>query len=254
MTSSDLPPGDPAAPKPERTADRLFARPQPHLVDFQFNQAVVDVFPDMIRRSVPGYETVLPIGGMIAAQALPAGGRLYDLGCSQGASTAAVLARLDDRACTIVGVDSSAPMLESARSLIGDGRVQFLQAELETLSFEPADVVLLNYVLQFLAPDDRLDLLQRIRAALRPDGLLLLTEKIHLDDVDRDATFDALHLDFKRANGYSELEVAGKRNALERVMRIDTEAAHRERLHAAGFTTTDLWFRCLNWASFIVRP
>jgi tRNA (cmo5U34)-methyltransferase len=249
-----LPPDDRAAPKPQGSADQLFARPQPHLVDFQFNQAVVDVFPDMIRRSVPGYETVLPISGMIAAAALPAGGRLYDLGCSQGASTAAVLARLDDRECTIVGVDSSAPMLESARSLIADPRVQFKQAELESLPFERADVVLLNYVLQFLVPDDRLDLLKRIRAALRPDGLLLLTEKIHLDDAERDAAFDALHLDFKRANGYSELEVSGKRNALERVMRIDREAIHRERLRAAGFATTDLWFRCLNWASFIVRP
>ncbi|MEM1229700.1 MAG: carboxy-S-adenosyl-L-methionine synthase CmoA [Pseudomonadota bacterium] len=224
------------------------------MVDFAFSQAVVDVFPDMIRRSVPGYETVLPIGGMIAAQALPPGGRLYDLGCSQGASTAAVLARLDDRDCNIIGIDNSEPMLTSARALIVDPRVTFVEADLTDFRFESANVVLANYVLQFLEPAARLALLKRLRTALAPGGLMLLTEKIHLDDPALDATFDALHLDFKRANGYSELEVAGKRSALERVMRIDREADHRARLREAGFSHVELWFRCLNWASFIIRP
>ncbi len=249
------PPSDPT-PNDDHPpgTDTLFADRSAHLVDFAFSQAVVDVFPDMIRRSVPGYETVLPIGGMIAAQALPAGGRLYDLGCSQGASIAAVLARLDDRACEIIGIDNSAPMLASARELIDDARVSFVEADLTEFPFERANVVLANYVLQFLAPAQRLTLLQRLRAALTPDGLMLLTEKIHLDDPALDATFDAMHLDFKRANGYSELEVAGKRSALERVMRIDREADHRERLREAGFSHVELWFRCLNWASFIIRP
>ena len=39
--------------------DQIYARPRGHLVDFTFDDAVADVFPDMIRRSVPGYDSVV---------------------------------------------------------------------------------------------------------------------------------------------------------------------------------------------------
>ncbi|MFK7914662.1 MAG: carboxy-S-adenosyl-L-methionine synthase CmoA [Pseudomonadales bacterium] len=245
------PPKDPGG---NHKTDQLFTIEQPNLVDFTFNKEVVAVFPDMIRRSVPGYETVLPLSGLLAAEHLPAGGRLYDLGCSQGASTAAVLARIGSRDCQIIGVDNSEPMLSSAAALIKDPRVQWLQADVCELEFEPCNVVLLNYILQFLTPTDRLQLLRRLRSALGAQGCIILSEKVHLDDAETDPWFNELHLAFKRANGYSDLEIAGKRNALENVMIIDTESTHRQRLHEAGFSRIDKWFQCLNWASFIIRP
>lgn len=234
--------------------DQLFTTEQPNLVDFVFNKDVVAVFPDMIRRSVPGYETVLPLTGLLAAEHLPPGGRLYDLGCSQGASTAAVLARLGERDCELIGVDNSEPMLNSAGARIQDPRTQWLLADLQALSFQPCNVVLLNYILQFLTPSDRLSLLRRLRSALSDDGCLILSEKIHVDAADTDHWFNELHLAFKRANGYSDMEIAGKRNALENVMIIDSEATHRQRLQDAGFSRIEKWFQCLNWASFIIRP
>lgn len=237
-----------------RPKDQLFTTEQPNLVDFVFNKEVVAVFPDMIRRSVPGYETVLPLTGLLAADHLPPGGRLYDMGCSQGASTAAVLARLGARDCEIIGVDNSEPMLNSARARIQDPRTRWHLADLRELAIESCNVVLLNYILQFLAPSDRLGLLRRLRSALSDDGCIILSEKIHVDSADTDHWFNELHLTFKRANGYSDMEIAGKRNALENVMIIDSEATHRQRLHDAGFSRIEKWFQCLNWASFIIRP
>lgn len=240
--------------KPSEPRDRLFATEQPNLVDFVFNSEVVAVFPDMIRRSVPGYETVLPLAGLLAAEHLPVQGRLYDLGCSQGASTAAVLARIDNTPCEIVGVDTSEPMLQSAAERITDQRVRWQLADIRELPFEPCNVVLLNYVLQFLTPADRLQLLCKLRSVLADDGCIILSEKIHLDEPESDLWFNELHLSFKRANGYSDLEIAGKRSALENVMIIDSESIHRQRLNDAGFSRIDKWFQCLNWASFIIRP
>ncbi|MGI9324601.1 MAG: carboxy-S-adenosyl-L-methionine synthase CmoA [Pseudomonadales bacterium] len=246
-------PGDANAPQPAQR-DRLFSVDQPHLVDFAFSKEVVAVFPDMIRRSVPGYETVLPIAALLATQHLPAGGLLYDLGCSQGASTAAVLHLLGNQHSRIVAIDNAKDMLDSATSLITDPRVEFLCKNVEDVEFEPCNVVLLNYILQFLQPDQRLHLLMRLRSALAPDGCVILSEKIHLDDTDTDRWFNEVHLAFKRANGYSEMEVARKRSALENVMIIDSEAQHRQRLQEAGFSRINKWFQCLNWASFIIQP
>ncbi|MEM9744864.1 MAG: carboxy-S-adenosyl-L-methionine synthase CmoA [Pseudomonadota bacterium] len=231
--------------------DQLFQSPR-DLVDFRFDAEVVGVFPDMIRRSVPGYETVLPLAALIVSQALPKEGRVYDLGSSLGASSLALLNQLPtDHPVSIIGIDSSEAMVTQASSKVRDPRLRFLCADVRSVNYEPCQAVLSNYLLQFLPVEDRAALLARLYAALTPGGCLVLTEKIHLDDDGADRWADAVHLDFKRANGYSELEVAQKRAALERVMPIEAEAVHRARLEAQGFTEIRTWFRCLNWASFV---
>jgi len=231
--------------------------PTRQLVDFAFDDTVAAVFPDMIRRSVPGYETVVPLTGLLAARHAVENGepgrRIYDLGCSLGATTLAVLHQLGDHPVPVVAVDNAPAMIDRARSAISDPRVDFRLADIRALSFEPATVVLLNYVLQFVPPPDRLALLTRIRTALEPDGLLIVSGKIRFEDPVEQAFHEAAHLDFKRANGYRELEISGKRNALERVMIVDSEETHRQYFAAAGFGRVRKWYQCLNWASFLVE-
>lgn len=238
--------------------DQVYRTPREHLVDFAFDEDVASVFPDMIRRSVPGYETVVPITGLLAARELTrehAGARRgYDLGCSLGASALAILRQIGDLPCELIAVDSAPAMIERASAAIADPRLHFVCADIRSLTLQSCRTITLNYVLQFLPPDDRLDMLRRARAALGRDGLLLLSEKIRFDDPAIQHDYDAAHLDFKRANGYSELEISQKRSALENVMIIDTESVHLERLREAGFSRVRKWYQCLNWASFEARP
>jgi tRNA (cmo5U34)-methyltransferase len=60
-----------------------------------------------------------------------------------------------------------------------------------------------------------------------------------------------LHHAFKKANGYSELEIAQKRAALEKVLVTESLDVHRQRLHAAGFGQVQPWFQCLNFVSLL---
>ena len=145
-------------------------------------------------------------------------------------------------------------MLARAREAIEDQRVTWLEADITKLALEPSTAVMLNFVLQFVAPEVRLDLLERIRGCLEDGGILLLSEKIRDDDPADNLFHDAAHLDFKRANGYSALEISQKRAALEEVMIVDHESAHLERLKAAGFSRVTLWYRCLNWISLAAFP
>ncbi len=231
--------------------DQLFRSKRPQIVDFAFDEAVAEVFPDMIRRSVPGFETVVPITGLIAAESLAEGGLAFDLGCSQGATTLALLRALGSRPCRIVAVDAAAPMLERARAAIRDPRVSFRLADIRQTDVAGAGILLLNYVLQFIPPADRQALLDRCCQGLLPGGLLVLSEKVRFSSPARQAWSESLHIAYKKANGYSDLEVSQKREALERVMIVDTEAEHRQRLAAAGFGTVRTWFRCLNWCSIV---
>jgi tRNA (cmo5U34)-methyltransferase len=233
----------------ENFRDNVYREPRRQLVDFAFDASVAGVFPDMIRRSVPGYETVIPLSGLLAARYLQADSRIYDLGCSLGATTLAVLDQIGATNCEIIAIDNSSAMLERAQqSRTWDSRVTFLQSDVCDVEICDASVILMNYLLQFVEPGRRLPLLKTIRDGLRPGGALIFSEKIAGDD-----EFDSIHEDFKLANGYSDLEVSQKRSALEKVMVPDTLDGHRERLAAAGFDEVSIWFRCLNWVSLIAR-
>jgi tRNA (cmo5U34)-methyltransferase len=239
--------------------DKIFSESKASIADFEFNKEVVDVFPDMIRRSIPGYETIVGITGLIAANHIHtvarsrAPARLYDLGCSLGANTASVAQQCTIEDVEIFGVDSSEPMIAEARATNRDRRVQFICDDLRRADISGADVVICNFVLQFVPRDERLTLLQHIHAHLGADGLLLVSEKVKHDDSQSHDFYDATHLAWKRANGYSELEISQKRSALENVMQIDTEAEHEARFTQAGFSRCEQWYRCLNWASFAVH-
>jgi tRNA (cmo5U34)-methyltransferase len=244
------------------TPDRLFASPQAQVADFAFNEDVVRVFPDMIKRSVPGYPTIVENLGVLAAQFAQPHSVLYDLGSSLGAVTQALRRHVQIADCRVIAVDNSPAMVERCREFLHaqDSMFQELlpvevrEADILALQFEPASLVALNFTLQFIQPEQRLGLLQRIHQALLPGGALILSEKLRFNDDAEHTLLTDLHIAFKRANGYSELEIAQKRSALEKVMLPDSLQEHRERLLAAGFSQVVVWFQCLNFASLIALP
>ena len=242
--------------------DRLFAQPLPEVPDFVFNEDVVRVFPDMIKRSVPGYPTIVENIGVLAGQFAEAHTTLYDLGASLGAVTQALRRHVKADGCQVIAVDNSPAMVERCREYLHaqDAMfqellpVQVIEADILALDLHPTSLVTLNFTLQFIPPERRLELLTRIRQALLPGGALILSEKLRFEDAAEHELLTQLHVAFKRANGYSELEIAQKRSAIENVMKPDSLEEHRERLLAAGFSKVVPWFQCLNFASLIALP
>lgn len=236
--------------------DRLYASALDEIVDFRFDEAVAGVFPDMIQRSVPGYATVISMIGTLAATHARPRSRCYDLGCSVGAATLAMCRSISAEECRIVAVDNAEAMVSRCRLNLAasDGAnvpVDLLCADIRDVAIEQASVVILNYTLQFIPPEQRDAIVARIHAGLQPGGVLLLAEKIHFADPDIDRTMIELHHAFKRANGYSELEISQKRNALENVLIPETLDVHMERLSRAGFSRPRVWFQCLNFVSLL---
>ena len=132
--------------------------------------------------------------------------------------------------------------------------VEVVEADILKLQFQPTSLVALNFTLQFIPREQRPALLANIRQALVPGGALILSEKLRFEDEQEQDLLTDLHIAFKRANGYSELEIAQKRSAIENVMKPDSLETHRQRLLDAGFTKVLPWFQCLNFASLIALP
>lgn len=254
MTEKNASPEPLNQAQPETMTDRLFATER-HPEEFRFDAAVARVFPDMIRRSVPGYTTIIPMIEVITGQYAQPGSRCYDLGCSLGASTLAMRHGIASADCTLVGVDNSPAMIERCQHYIAldDAPlpVTLRCEDILTTELSDASVTTLNFTLQFVPPTERLGLLTRIASATRPGGVLILSEKLRFESDDEQAIQTTLHHEFKRANGYSDLEISQKRSAIENVLIPETLATHRARLLDAGFDQVVLWYQCFNFVSIL---
>lgn len=235
--------------------DSIYAQPQQQVASFEFNEAVTRVFPDMIRRSVPGYGTLISMLGVLAEIYSQPNSQIYDLGCSLGAATLSMRHRIPHPNCRIIAVDNSAAMVERCQVHMAEDispiEVSTVLADIRDIKIESASIVVLNFTLQFLPPAERLTLLQKIYAGLLPGGVLVLSEKITFSNPEQAELLDQLHLAFKKANGYSHLEISQKRSALENVLIPDTLKQHHQRLSQAGFSRSETWFQCFNFVALL---
>ena len=129
--------------------------------------------------------------------------------------------------------------------------VKTLVEDIRSTVISDASVVVLNFTLQFVSPADRLQLIQGIAGGLRSGGILVLSEKLCFEDALEQERQTAWHHDFKRAQGYSELEIARKRDALENILKPENAGMHRARLIEAGFSEVYQWFQGFSFASFV---
>ncbi len=235
--------------------DAIYAVKRGRIAPFEFDEEVVAVFPDMIARSVPGYTLLLPLIGQIASRYAQPHSRCYDLGCSLGAVTLALRQQIKQPGCQITAVDNAPAMIEQCRDIIGRSGeglpVDLVEADICQIPISRASVVVLNFTFQFVPPALREEFIQRIYDGLLPGGVLILSEKVIFEPPELDDRLVTLHHDFKRANGYSNLEISQKRTALENVLISETVPQHQARLRTAGFASADVWFQAFNFVSLL---
>ena len=261
--SDSSPPSTPSHKAPSDTGhelsghqtDTLYATSRDQVTSFTFDRHVVDVFPDMIKRSVPGYATILHMIAQLSARYAKHDTHLYDLGCSLGAATLAMRHRVNAANTRIVAIDNSPDMVARCRQVVAADAseipVKVMQDDILNVDIERASVCVLNFTLQFVPMHHRITLLEKIYRGMVDGGILIISEKLKFDDSAHCQLMTELHHDFKRSNGYSDMEIAQKRDALENVLIPETFAAHKTRLLDQGFRGVELWFQCFNFASFV---
>lgn len=240
---------------PNTNKDQIFAK---HMLpsDFVFDDNVAGVFEDMINRSVPGYSTIINMIGILAQRYSQQNSGLFDLGCSLGGASFAMASQLETPGCTINAIDNSEAMIsrlqEKLKADPAKSRLISCHHE-DILNFpiENASVVVLNFTLQFVPLDQRITLLEKVFAGMKPGALLIISEKIVFPDEKLNQLFIDMYHSFKERMGYSKLEISQKRAALENVLIPESLNTHRERLQSIGFHSFDAWFQCFNFASMV---
>lgn len=255
----DQDPADPleATPRLDPELDRLFSEsvwPKP----FEFNDRVARVFDDMASRSIPLYRDVIETSTYWCQRFYRPDTWVIDIGCSTGTQLE-LIRRVLRPAPAVFGVDRSEAMIERAREKLGGseeteedlapdpGAVRLVAGDATAVEYPPASVVIVNYTLQFLPVSDRLRLLQALHAALVPGGLLVVSEKVRSETAEFQEVITHRYERFKQQQGYSEMEIARKKEALENVLVSLTHDQQVDALRRAGFRAVET---ILRWHPF----
>jgi tRNA (cmo5U34)-methyltransferase len=209
----------------------------------------------MLQRSVPMYQECQDLAVHWCAKYAKPSTCVYDLGCSTGIFLFKLAKELQhSQNIKLIGLDNSPAMLKKAEETLKNSPLAYkmLATDLnENLSIENASVVVMNYTLQFVQPDNRPAILKSIYDGLIPGGSLILIEKVKSAISDLNKTFIEFHHQFKEEKGYSKLEISQKREALENVLIPWTVEQNIQLIQSAGFPTVDLFFKWNNFAGFI---
>ena len=235
--------------------DKIFRKKTKRIDDFNFGKKTAEVFDDMLNRSVPFYAEMQRMIKEIASEFAVPGTNVYDLGCSTGNS----FLYLDDgvkKGVTFVGIDSSREMLDKARRKLNASRLhrktKLVCHDLnKTFKLANASVVIMNLTLQFIRPLYRERTIAAISKGLNDSGCLILIEKVLSPNSTINRLFIKFYYDFKRRNGYSDMEIAQKREALENVLVPYHFDENRELLLKNGFRSCDIFFRWYNFCGIL---
>jgi tRNA (cmo5U34)-methyltransferase len=223
--------------------------------DFVFSERVVEVFDDMLDRSIPFYREVIRATASLLKTSLAPADRVVDLGCATGTTLLELARMLPDKGLKLIGVDNSSAMLEKARLktelFSKQDRITFIEEDITRALHPGTSAFLLNYTLQFIRPILREDFLKRLYADLRPGGLLILAEKTISQDARMNREFIEIYHQFKRERGYSELEIAKKREALENVLIPFSIDENKALLQRVGFSSVATFFQWFNFTAFV---
>lgn len=226
---------------------------------FEFNEPVARVFDDMLERSVPFYKECQQMVVELALHFAQKDSAVYDLGCSTGTLLRQLVRAIPQKQkIRIVGLDNSAAMLKKARGKLKGHlkRCELVEANLEDdFELTDASVVIMNYTLQFLSPRRRASMLKKIYTGLRPGGGLILIEKVRGESDNLNDLFVEQYYAYKQSQGYSKLEIAKKREALDKVLIPLKPGKNRNLLMGTGFRQIDIFFKWFNFAGFLaVKP
>jgi len=235
--------------------DKLFAEKRQKMIDFNFGEDTAVVFDDMLDRSVPLYQELQRMIGEIAGEIAVPGTNVYDLGCSTGI-TIYTLNHFIHKDVKFIGMDYSQEMLIKFKEKLAQKplkrEVELVCADLNNpFTIKNASVVVLNLTLQFVRPIYRDKVIRSIWEGMVEGGCLILVEKVLGSDSAINRMFIKYYYDMKKRNGYSELEIAQKREALENVLIPYRLEENQELLKRNGFSYFDIFYKWHNFCGMV---
>jgi len=221
---------------------------------FEFDQAVASVFDDMLSRSVPFYDEVRKLVIALILTEQEEGKKVLDLGSSTAKFLLDLHSKMDVK-MQLKGLDNSQAMLDRAEQKCQafGAEIDLELADMLTYDYRDEDIIVANYTLQFIRPMQRVELLKKLYRSMNENGLFIFSEKVVFADKKLDKDLIDIYYAYKKEQGYSEYEIAQKREALENVLIPFTIEENIQMCKEAGFKNVDTIFQWSNFVTFVSK-
>jgi len=221
---------------------------------FEFDEAVASVFDDMLSRSVPFYDEVRKLVIALILSEQKEGKKVLDLGSSTAKFLLDLHSNMDVK-MKLKGLDNSQAMLDRAtqKCQAFGAAIELELADMLNYDYDAEDVIVANYTLQFIRPMERVLLVKELYKGLNEEGMFIFSEKVVFKDKKLDKELIDIYYNYKKEQGYSDYEIAQKREALENVLIPFTIDENIKMCKDAGFRSVDTIFQWSNFVTFIAK-
>lgn len=221
--------------------------------NWTFGGNVADTFVEHIRQSVPMYEEGHELVCKLSDYFVNDESLVYEIGVSTGELLRKMVERHKHHPhANWIGIDSEKPMVTKAKSHCkGLKNVQLLHDDVRLFDFEPADLIVSYYTMQFIPPRYRQDLFNKIYEALNWGGAFIMFEKVRGPDARFQDMFASLYNDFKVEQGFDAEEILSKTRSLKGVLEPFSTEGNVALLERAGFTDHTTIFKHICFEGFI---
>lgn len=203
--------------------------------NWSFGDGMAQHFDEHIQKSIPLYDKANQLIAQISDFFLSHNSICYDLGCATGTLETLICNRHPNKNITMLAIDQEAEMIAQAQKKGTDPRVKFIKADLLEIEFEPADLIIANYTIQFIKPKYRQILINQIYKALNWGGGFLMFEKVRGPDARFQDMMTSLYTEYKLEKGFSPSEITAKTNSLKGILEPFSTQGNLDLLARAGF-------------------
>ena len=220
--------------------------------DWSFGGDVARTFDDHVKKSVPFYHEGHTLIAEVSDFFLGRNSVCYEIGCSTGGLLRELGLRNKNKNVRIIGIDLEANMVKSAIERCTDlQNIEISQANAIEYEFEPCDMIVSYYTIQFIRPYVRQNLFDRIYKALNWGGAFVLFEKVRGPDARFQDIMTSLYTDFKLRQGYSEEEILNKARSLKGVLEPFSSQGNVDLLKRSGFVDVMTIYKYVTFEGFL---
>lgn len=223
--------------------------------NWKFDESVAPVFDEHVRLSVPMYDEMHQLVADMSTWFVEEKTNVYDIGTSTGQAIKNIRNQNKGKSVNYIGIDSSEEMIKvfNRNQSWGSDDVKAIHGDVLSPNIEihNGSFITAIFTAQFISPEKRRKLFDKIYAGLNEGGAFVLVEKIVGNNARFNEMWIELHQELKAKNGISESEIFRKARSIRGVMRPNTVEENINLMRNCGFKSVDLFLKWCNFAGFI---
>lgn len=222
--------------------------------NWKFAGEVAENFDTHVNKSVPLYEEGHEVILSLADFFLKDGSLVYEIGCSTGTLIKKISEKNAeiDKKIQLIGMDCESDMIDKAKEKCkAIKNITLLNDDVVTADLKKADLIISYYTMQFIPPQVRQLVFDKIYESLNWGGAFIMFEKTRSCDARFQDIMSTLYIEYKQAQGYSNDEIIAKQISLKGMLEPFSTQGNTDMLKRAGFVDTMTVMKYLSFEGFL---